>query len=171
MLEFGTLIDFIGAIAGQRFQVFVLVGLHRVSVVRGFGGKHQSDGLGVNFVVFGLAQRKTFAELVGLKRIENESWKFFAEQKAEKIVGIMSSRFEPDSYISVIARENFGVKLFKTFVIVGERKCLVKNFSFDGLDNLCPESSCELNRPAVSDLSAVKQRAAVRISIKPLNGR
>ena len=56
-----------------------------------------------------------------MERIEKESRKFFAEQKAEKIVRIMPGRFEPDFYISVIAAYDFGVKFLKAFVIVGER--------------------------------------------------
>ena len=102
-------------------------------VVR-FGGEHKSDGFCINFVGFGLAQRKTFAELIGLKRIENESRKFLAQQKSEKVVGIMSRRFESDSYLFVVASENFGVKFLKAIVIVIERESLVKNFAVDGLN-------------------------------------
>ena len=103
----------------------------------------------------------------------------------------MPGRLEPDPYISVIATENFGVKFFEAFVIVGEGKRRMKNFAFSSLNKalvlvfsnvdanqnhkiqilFCPESSCEMNRPAVSDLLAVKQRAVVRISIKPSSGR
>ena len=46
----------------------------------------------------------------------------------------MPCGFQSDSYLSVIARENFSIKLLETIVIVGEGERLVKNFAADGLD-------------------------------------
>lgn len=44
-----------------------------------------------------------FTNLIGLKRIENESRKFFAQQKTEQIIRVMPRRFQSDSYIVIIA--------------------------------------------------------------------
>ena len=46
----------------------------------------------------------------------------------------MSSRFESDSYISVIASEDFGVKFLKAIIIIGEGKSFAQHFAFGGLD-------------------------------------
>ena len=68
--------------------------LQRISIIQRHCKEHKSDSLG-------FAQRKTFTDLIGLKRIENESRKLFAEQKTEQIVRVMPRL--SDSYIVVIA--------------------------------------------------------------------
>ena len=75
--------------------------LQRINIIQRHCKEHKSDSLGVNFVSLGFAQRKTFTDLIGLKRIENESRKLFAEQKTEQIVRVMPRL--SDSYIVVIA--------------------------------------------------------------------
>lgn len=77
--------------------------LQRVSVEIGSCHEHQSDGFCVNLVGLGFAQGQSFTELIGLNRVENESLQPFVQQKTEKMVGIMPSRFEPDSYLGVVA--------------------------------------------------------------------
>ena len=55
------------------------------------------------------------------------------EHKSD-ILGVMSGRFQPGSYISVLASKYFGVKLLKAVIIISERKGFAQHFAFGGLD-------------------------------------
>ena len=83
--------------------------------------------------------------MIGLKRIENESLQTLAQQKSEKVVGIMPGRFEPDSYLGVIETCDFGVEFLKALVIVGDGQGTAQNLAVDGLNEAVVLVLCNVN--------------------------